>query len=348
MGWLDESSAVVPSAQAAAQLKYRPRNTMVMRGDPIVDWTTVLFDLIAGVIDPDPESRPSPRNIIRGPERRRRATPADAETLEVSVGFLHPSTEVDSFGIAISGSDQAFRVLAVGPWGVLRRNGPVPLSDLRYILGRRSAQMDPVDEAAYSWRSELGTEPYVVVRDAPSFEPHCDPVGFGGGSRGALVRNYQATVVGELGCAHVISGGRVGDVVQLGLGATAAIIGLDNDVDLAVVKRECDHELTPRLLQRWPAQWMPCSFSGNATSITARIAQVTNTYGLFADPLMPVWIDLDEAGAPGDSGAAVVDQTSGNLCGIYRGSITHTGGIKFGRCVHIQQAEQVMGLEFVQ
>lgn len=358
MGWLSNSNAVEPSERAAS-LAYGgfggtdllgppPPGGSVRRppltGEPVIDWTYVLQLAVDVALRDSFPSRP--RNIVN--------IQSQPQSLEVSVGFLHPEYERESFGVAFCETSgprhrrgNYFLDFLFGD-GLRSATQVIPFGSLLYSRSG-AGSMRFVSRVLSIWRSELSDGPYLVRRPSQSFEPHCDAIGFGGGSPGAAVRTHDRSAVGEVGCAHVLGGRSVGDSVALGRNGSGEIISIDKSVDLAVVERQCDHELVARPLQRWPAQWMPCSFTGNATSTsTARIAQVTNTFGVFTDPTMPVWFDLDEAGAPGDSGAAVIDNTSGHLCGIYRGKLTDPRGFEYGRCAHIQQAEQVMGLEFVQ
>jgi hypothetical protein len=265
--------------------------------------------------------------------------------MDVSVGYLHPAFEIDSFGVALGFDDNASRHLPIRYPIYEAFNGEAVIAWSRLLRISRSPSVGVITNA---WRQEIGSEPHLALRQSQVFEPHCNAVGFVGGSPGAVARTGSGSI-GEVGCAHVITPLGVGDQASLSGHGQGQILALDSHIDLAVVERNCQCVLTPRPLQRWPAPWMPCSLHGNVTTTnTARIAQITNTFGVFHDPLAQVWIDLDESGQPGDSSAPVTDNVTGHLCGIYRGSLTDPRGFQYGRCAHIQQAEQAMGLEFLQ
>jgi len=81
--------------------------------------------------------------------------------------------------------------------------------------------------------------------------------------------------------------------------------------------------------------------------VSTRIAQVSNQWGVFSDPRLPVHVDLEDPADHGDSGAAVIDSATNGILGVYIGAIVNQGQTK-ARSVHIQQVENVMGLELVQ
>jgi hypothetical protein len=122
---------------------------------------------------------------------------------------------------------------------------------------------------------------------------------------------------------------------------------LEDNLDLAVVTSPVPIPVNPRQVQRWPAQWLPCTINGNVSTVSTRVAQVSNQWGVFSDPRLPVHVDLEDPANHGDSGAAVVDNVTGGILGVYIGAIQNQGPTK-SRSVHIQQVESTMKLELVQ
>ena len=179
------------------------------------------------------------------------------------------------------------------------------------------------------------------------------PPGFSGATSASYVRDATTgTPMGLLGCRHVLPTTTVGAAVPMRGAPDQTVVAVSNEnVDLAVVSSPTPVPVSPRHVHRWPAQWQPCAIDGDVSLMkSARIADITNTWGVFGDPLLPVAVDLDDVGMHGDSGAAVVDTIAsppGGVCGVYRGAVNNAGPPR-GTARHIQQVEKVMNVELVE
>jgi hypothetical protein len=257
--------------------------------------------------------------------------------VDVAVGYLDPESEVDAFGVAISidADDIPFAILPPEP---------TPFYSLPLVQAG-SVRLPRLE----GWSDEHG--PMVVRRPREYVELHASPPGFAGASSASYVRNaHTGSPLGLLGCRHVLPLPKIGAGVPVHGYPSQKVTAISEELDLAAVSSPTPVPSTPRLVQRWPAQWLPCDIDGNASTVNTRVAQVTNTWGVFSDPLLPVHVDLETPGQHGDSGAAVVDSSSGTLggvMGVYVGAINNQGPPK-GRSVHIQQVEKVMKLELVE
>lgn len=257
--------------------------------------------------------------------------------VDVAVGYLDPQEEVDAFGLAISINSEDI------PYEVLPPE-PTPLYSLP-IVRDRSVRLPRLD----GWPDENG--PVLVRRPREYLELHAPPLGFGGASSASYVRDARTgSPLGLLGCRHVLPLAKLGARVPVAGFPSQVVTAISDELDLAVVSSPTPVPSTPRLVQRWPAQWLPCEIDGNVSSVTTRVAQVTNTWGVFTDPRLPVHVDLEAPGQHGDSGAAVLDAslgTAGGVMGVYVGAINNQGPTK-ARSIHIQQVEKVMNLELVE
>lgn len=260
--------------------------------------------------------------------------------IHVSAGFLNPETEVDAFGLAISIDP------ALLPYDVLPAE-PTRLYSLPIVQDRRIRLPE-----IYGWSPD-GFGPYVARRPHRNFQWHRPP-GFGSGTTASYVRDATTgTPMGLLGCRHAVPDPTIGAAVPMPNGAAQKVVAVSAEraIDLIVVSSPTPVPSTPRPVHRWPAQFQPCAIDGDAGGVThTRIAQITNTWGVFSDPLRAVYVDLDDCGIPGDSGAAVLDTTStspGGVCGVYAGAYNSPGPLP-GYAIHIQQVEKIMGVELVQ
>jgi hypothetical protein len=274
--------------------------------------------------------------FIVGHELLNQAVTPPGYPIDVSVGYFDPKSESDAFGLAfaIDPADLSYEAIP---------REPVPLYLLPIV---RDGQVRL--PRIYGWPDPGG--PLVVRRPRQNMELH-GPPGFGGASAASYVRHAATgTPMGLLGCQHVLPTPTVGAAVPVAGFPNQTVTAIsDPSLDLAVVSSPTPIPTTPRPVQRWPAQWQPCAIDGNVSSVTTRIADITNTWGVFSDPKVPVSVDLDDAGTHGDSGAAVVDScagSAGGICGVYRGAINNQGPTK-GRAAHIQQVEKVMDVELV-
>jgi hypothetical protein len=257
--------------------------------------------------------------------------------VDVAVGYLDPQNELDAFGVAISiGSEDI-------PYTVLPPE-PTPFYSLPPVRDR-SVRMPRLE----GWPDESG--PMVVRRPPESIELHRPPPGFAGATSASYARDAQTgSPLGLLGCRHVLPLAKLGAGVPIVGYPSQKVTAISDELDLAVVSSPILVPSTPRLVQRWPAQWLPCEIEGSASTVKTRVAQIANTWGVFSDPLLPVHVDLEAPGQHGDSGAAVLDTSSGaagGVMGVYVGAINNQGPTK-GRSVHIQQVEKVMKLELVE
>ncbi|MGH9917822.1 MAG: hypothetical protein ACRD6W_02955, partial [Nitrososphaerales archaeon] len=256
--------------------------------------------------------------------------------VDVAVGYLDPQEELDAFGVAISIDSEDI------PYAVLPPE-PTPFYSLPLVRDR-SVRVPRLE----GWPDEYG--PMVVRRPREYVELHAPPSGFAGASAASYVRNAQTgSPLGLLGCRHVLPLAKVGAGVPIAGHPSQKVAAISDELDLAVVSSPTLVPSTPRLAQRWPAQWLPCEIEGNVSTVKTRIAQIANQWGVFSDPLLPVHVDLEASGQHGDSGAAVLDRSSATtrgVLGVYVGAINNQGPTK-GRSVHIQQIEKVMNLELV-
>jgi hypothetical protein len=257
--------------------------------------------------------------------------------VDVAVGYLDPQEEADAFGLAISVDSDDI------PYSVLPPE-PTPFYALPAVRGGlvRVPRLE-------GWPDEYG--PVVVRRPREYVELHAPPSGFAGASAASYVRSAQTgSPLGLLGCRHVLPRARLGAGVPIAGHPSQKVTAISDELDLAVVSSPTPVPSAPRLVQRWPAQWLPCEIEGNISTVKTRVAQVANQWGVFSDPLLPVHVDLEASGQHGDSGAAVLDTSSATIrgvLGVYVGAINNQGPTK-GRSVHIQQIEKVMNLELVQ
>lgn len=253
--------------------------------------------------------------------------------IEVAVGFLDPEEEVAEFGLAIS----------VGRQDIDESYLPPEPTRLEHLPATRRGNLNlPLLDG---WRDQGG--PFVLRRDPGMVESH-GPPGYGGASASSFVRDSTSGLpLGILGCRHVLPSPSLGAGVPMQGHSAQRVVRIQHELDLAVVTSPVAVPSTPRTVQRWPAQWLPCSLNGSASSLTTRVIQVTNQWGVFTDPRTPVHVDLEHAGTHGDSGGEVVDLTSGGILGVYLGAV-HNQGPARGRSVHIQQVESVMGVDLVE
>lgn len=257
--------------------------------------------------------------------------------ISISVGYFDPLTEANQFGLAIAIDS------ALLPHEILPPE-PTPIYSLPVIRNRQVQLPAIIDWPAPG--------PFVVRRPHRIVELHRPP-SFAGATSASYVRHAATgTPMGLLGCRHVLPTPTVGAAVPMISAPSQAVVAVSNEhVDLAVVSSPTPVPVSPRPIQRWPAQWQPCEIDGEVSPMkAARIAEITNTWGVFSDPLMPVAVDLDDIGAHGDSGAAVLDAcTDGpqGICSVYRGAVNNAGPPK-GTARHIQQVEKVMKVQLVE
>ena len=254
----------------------------------------------------------------------------------VSVGYFDPNSEADAFGIAIAidSDDSPFLDLPTTP---------VPLYLLPAVR-ERQVRLPSI----LGWQDDVG--PLIVRRPRPQIELH-GPPGIAGASSAAYVRDMKTgTPMGLLGCRHVLPTPTVGSTVPMVGYPKQTVVAESEKLDLAVVSSPTPVPIGLRPVHRWPAQWQPCTIDGDSGPVQTRVADVSNTWGVFSDPLLPAALGLEDPGQHGDSGAAVLDKSSDpsdGVCGVYRGAIYSQGPAR-GYAVHIQQVEQVMRLELVQ
>jgi hypothetical protein len=257
--------------------------------------------------------------------------------IDVAVGYLDPQGEADAFGLAVSVGPEDV------PFSVLPPE-PTPIYSLPAV--REGFVEIPRLEG---WPDDFG--PVVVRRPRAFVEMHAPPPGFAGATSASYVRSRSTgSPLGLLGCRHVLPLPQVGAGVPMVGFPAQKVTALSDQLDLAVVSSPTPVPAKPRAIHRWPAQWLPCEIAGSTGTVKTRVAEVSNTWGVFSDPLLPVHIDLEHPAQHGDSGAAVLDassSTSGGVMGVYVGAIQNQGPTR-ARAVHIQQVEAVMDLELVE
>jgi len=264
--------------------------------------------------------------------------------VRVGVGYLDPVTEADEFGITIS-------LAGDHPFATFFDSLPRRLQSYMFDGPLRSRQRpgfgwrNAVEVLQY-WPDEGG--PLVIRRSSPRLIEHALPAGYGGASAASFVRERDhGGADGLLGCAHPLHSRKIGATVALTDGGTGTVEVIEDRLDVAIVNTGAPPPLAQRTLQRWPAQYLPCTVRGYKSTVVTRIAEVANRWGVFSDPALPVDVDLDDPASPGDSGAGVFDDVTGGLLGVYVGEITNQRLPK-GNSVHIQQVESVLNLEFLE
>ncbi|MEM9496187.1 MAG: hypothetical protein AAGA09_09300 [Pseudomonadota bacterium] len=234
-----------------------------------------------------------------------------------TVGFLHPATEGDRFGVILHN------------WG--RPNGPIPRPREEELMLPRSIYI----------RDHLF--PVVVRRSA--FIPHTNCHPYGG--RGACFAREKDGTRNLLTCAHVIGGAHQIDLeddygkhLETGSVLTNAVSGIDAQVIKARLKFS-----TPLPAVNPIASYDNIIFEAGSGHRAGMVTSVTDTRGSL-DRALPARVLINCYGVGGDSGSPVIlGGGERKIVGLYMGYLQSATGVTEGVCQNAAQAAHVLDIE---
>jgi hypothetical protein len=151
---------------------------------------------------------------------------------------------------------------------------------------------------------------------------------------------------GILTAKHVV-GSTIGTTIHLSCSCIGKVVDVAPDgIDAALVESPCSSQYSIRLNpMKHVAPWMDVTICTNTISILTKIVAITDTRGIFNSAILPVRIFLAASARPGDSGALVSEQSTGEPVGIYMGEIMDASGQIGGIAQHAYQVAQIMDME---
>lgn len=230
-------------------------------------------------------------------------------------GYLHPSLEVNGFGVVIYANplpyfEDQVRYVKINHW-------EFPVFIRRSIRIRHSLpNIHPSGGTAGCWAESK--KPGLYVSNGFLTAKHVFPQGTKAGDKVQLTNGY-------------------GEVIDIGPdGIDAALVALD-DPSLYNPGKNIS-------TQMFPIPWTLASFNGQITgSVHARITSVSDFRGVIHNPSIPLRVFLSKSGNPGDSGSTVFGPM-GEGIGIYVGELMDPRGVIEGYSQHIGQVAGIMNL----
>jgi hypothetical protein len=277
----------------------------------------------------------------------------------LAIGFLDSSTEQRGFGyIVYTRSWSASGLVGSEPMPVgaferkLRRLGiGADVGDSPRFFRLDQALADVLRSFAWIVERPFRVSPHAGndVEPPPRGVPEVGPEHGTGGCWARTRVLGPSRQQGVVTTKHAIgSAASRGDPVPLGDGSLGELVDLaPGAIDVCVVSTGEKLEGAKLGVQPHVVPGSAARILTRSGALATRVVDVSNSYGLFNATERPLYVHLENWGQPSDSGALVVDATSGDAIGVYLGRLDTPppAQASMGYAANMYQAAVLMGMQ---